>query len=398
MSDLDLRELERRWRATPGDPEHLRDLIAARRRRGLAVPASALRWEVSPPRSFNTPLPLSLAVEQRDLPPRPFRRPPQVVKRFPRFLRRAYELPAHHRARLVALPPAAGTEPFMTLLGEVLRTQAIAGLGLIGREEDPESEVPIRWRATRRLRDLSDLAPERLGPLELRWLSLLELDHLDSGLVALAFPALEALELGRCAALDPLALRALRECPLLCELRVWQCGVGGAALRELAELEGLSHLELRSCHLDPEAREELPGLADLEGLESLWLEEAPPALLRRLGRLPRLRELALDGAEDEELAPLRELSGLRFLLAPEGLGDEGLAFLPRGLEVLELRPRSSLSPAGVLALRDHPTLREVWGLDWSGALERQARAFVESRPERVVHSQAPGDEGDLVSS
>lgn len=394
MSDLDLRELERRWRSTPGDPESLQDLIAARRRRGLAVPASALRWEVLPPRSFNTPLELSLAVEPRDLPPRPFRRPPQVIKRFPRFLRRAYDLPAYHRARLVALPPVEGTEPFMTLLGEVLRTQAIVGLGLIGREEAQANEVPIRWRATRRLRDLSDLAPERLGELELRWLSLLELDHLDGGLDALLSPALEALELGRCAALDPLALRALVDCPALCELRVWQCGLGGAALRELRELEALSHLELRGCTLDAEARYELAGLAELEGLESLWLEQAPADLLRGLARLPHLRELALDGAEDEELAPLRELEGLRFLLAPKNLSDEGLAFLPPRLEVLQLRPRSSLSPAGVLALRDHPTLREVWGLEWTGALEAQARAFAESRPERVVHSLTPGEDGD----
>jgi len=374
----------------------LRDLIAARRRRGLAVPASALRWEVLPPRSFNTPLELSLAFEPRDLPPRPFRRPPQVIKRFPRFLRRAYDLPAHHRVRLVALPPVEGTEPFMTLLGEVLRTQAIAGLGLIGREEAQANEVPIRWRATRRLRDLSDLAPGLLGQVELRWLSLLELDHLDSGLAALLSPSLEALELGRCAALEPLALRALAECPLLCELRIWQCGLGGAALRELSELRTLSHLELRGCTLDAEARDELASLDALEELESLWLEEASTELLEGLARLPRLAELALDGAEDEELAPLRELRGLRFLLAPEGLGDEGLAFLPAGLEVLQLRPRSSLSPAGVLALRDHPTLREVWGLEWSGALEGQARAFVESRGERVVHSRAPGEEGDLV--
>ncbi|HBP22994.1 MAG TPA: hypothetical protein DEA08_35120, partial [Planctomycetes bacterium] len=355
-------------------------------------------WEVLPPRSFNPPLELSLAVEPRDLPPRPFRRPPQLIKRFPRFLRRAYDLPPHHRVRLVALPPAEGTEPFMTLLGEVLRTQAIAGLGLIGREEASANEVPIRWRATRRLRDLSDLAPERLGPVELRWLSLLELDHVDGALAPLAGPQLEALELGRCAALDPLALRSLAECPLLCELRVWQCGVGGEALRGLSELQALSHLELRGCTLEAEALAELPRLADLEGLEALWLEEAPPALLESLARLPRLRELALDGAEDEDLAPLRALTGLRFLLAPEGLGDEGLAFLPAGLEVLQLRPRSSLSPAGVLALRDHPTLREVWGLEWGGALEAQARAFADSRPERVVHSRTPGDEEDLATT
>ena len=340
MPDAGWQELERAWRAAPGDQDLLQRAIAGRRRAGLAVPYELLQARRRPPREVSSRGAFDVWVEGAD---------GQVDLVGQTGTRRPVQLPAH---KTWWVSPAASSD--MDLVGAELRALEAPGFSL----------------AQARLTD------EALLPLA-------------------EVPSLERLALLQCQGLSTTSLAALGEIRHLADLSLVYSGVGDpASLRAIGGLRALVELNLAGAPVDDEGATALASLPELAVL-NLSGAALTDAGIAALARLPRLRDLRVQSAlvTPAGLAALgtaRELEVLH-LDARKLRGDAlaGLAAWP-GLRELGLERCQGLRSDDWVGLRSAPRLRSL-ACDGARGLDDAAFAHVAALPEleELMLSGAP---------